>query len=526
MLDLLLQKLVFDNLSRTDLMNYVPKNEKILRIGIYRNHAFEFIEHTIAPFLDFAGFRAEFIYSDYDDSLSFVNLDTSADLMILWLDLFRYHNENIEAFLSERIGYLKGIYKKPILAAFVGESGVYHSSIPVMPVQEVANSMKQAFWDLRMEPFSGTRISMKGMLELSKQLGLIYIPALIDSGLKAVILDLDHTLYHGVLGEDGWDGIELTQGHKKLQSVLAHLQKEGIFLCVISKNDQSDVLEMFDKRKDFLLRETDFSKISCSWRPKYESVSEIAAYLNIGTDSFLFIDDNPGELAEMERNFPEIKKLLASDDASKTADMLLSYPGLKKFSHTYEDNIRNADLKSVQHRKEMKQKLDHDTYLKYLHMKLTFCLDHVADAERISNLSRKTNQFIFNYKRYSKAEVEELIMDDHVSVVSVSLSDCLSESGIIAACIGRKEKDQILIEECFISCRALGRGIEDIIVKQAIQLVTERLQDKQLKVLFQKGERNMPAEQYMSEHLGEYLNKTEKWNYQYDGQFIDIIIRR
>ena len=83
MLDLLLQKLVFDNLSRTDLMNYVPKNEKILRIGIYRNHAFEFIEHTIAPFLDFAGFRAEFIYSDYDDSLSFVNLDTSADLMIL-----------------------------------------------------------------------------------------------------------------------------------------------------------------------------------------------------------------------------------------------------------------------------------------------------------------------------------------------------------------------------------------------------------------------------------------------------------
>lgn len=526
MLDLLLQNMVFNNLSRTDLINYVPKNERLLRIGIYRNHAFEYIEHMITPFLDFAGFKAEFVYSDYDDSLSFVKLDISTDLMILWVDLVRYHNENVQDFFRERIKHLKSIYKKSILAVFLGDYEIEHLCIPTMPVNEIANSMKQKFWDVRMEPFSGTRISMQGMMELSRQLGLIYIPALIGSTIKAVILDLDHTLYRGVLGEDGWDGIELTQGHKKLQEILLQFQREGIFLCIISKNEQSDVLEMLEKRKDFPLRETDFSKICCSWNTKTESVLEIATYLNIGTDSFLFIDDNPGELASMEQSFPEVKKLLASDDASKTANMLLCYPGLKKLSYTYEDTIRNADLNSARLREEMKQKMDNDAYMKYLHMELVFCIDNQSDAERISNLSRKTNQFIFNYKRYSRTEIEDLIMDDQACVISVALSDCLSESGMIAACIGRKEKEQIQIEECFISCRALGREIEDVIVKEAIKLVTEKLQVNRLKVLFQNGDRNIPAKQYVSDHLSEFVNSVKEWNCQYKKQFVDIIIRR
>ncbi|MCD7789344.1 MAG: hypothetical protein LUH55_02080, partial [Bacteroides thetaiotaomicron] len=102
-------------------MEYTPHGEKHVRIGIYRNHSFELIEHTIAPFLDFSDIQVEFVYSDYDDSLTFFDLDTKTDLLILWLDINRYQTDQIDDFLRERLEALRTIYVKPILVAFLGD---------------------------------------------------------------------------------------------------------------------------------------------------------------------------------------------------------------------------------------------------------------------------------------------------------------------------------------------------------------------------------------------------------------------
>ena len=114
-----LQNFIFENkLTRNELLNYSSQgeNNKKFRISIYRNHSFELIENTINPFLDYAKIEAEFLYSDYDDSLSFLNLDLESDLVILWLDFTRYNNDNINEFIKERIDYLTSIYSKKILS--------------------------------------------------------------------------------------------------------------------------------------------------------------------------------------------------------------------------------------------------------------------------------------------------------------------------------------------------------------------------------------------------------------------------
>lgn len=524
MLDLQLQKFVYEQPSRIELLEYEPKSIHSIRVSVYRNHSFELIANTIAPYLDFAGYRAEFVYSDYDDSLSFVELDTTTDALILWLDLTRYKSKDLHDFLKNRISYLKTIYKKPVLSAFLGNDKM-ELGINSFPVQDIADSMQAAFWDIRMESFSGTKISVRGMLEISRQLGLKFIPAQIGPLLKTIVVDLDNTLYEGVLGEEGYNKIKLTDGHKALQMKLLELRQEGFFLCIVSKNDEQDVLEMFHKRHDFPLAVEDFSKLCCSWKSKSETIPEIARCLNVNTDSFLFLDDNPGELIEMETVFPEIKKILAYEDAKKTAYVLENYPGLHKTAYVFEDSIRNADTAANQCRQEMQKKLCLQDYIKSLNMKLVFSINVGEQISRISILANKTNQFIFNYKRYTETEVTDLMNRKDAVVVSAALSDNLSDSGIIAACVGECKNSVVEISELFVSCRALGRGIEDIIIRGAIQLVTEHFAVDSVCIKFQAGERNFPAKKYVDENLSIYTNSAEKWHYEYPKDVIEIVFR-
>ena len=126
--------------------------------------------------------------------------------------------------------------------------------------------------------FSGTKLSSLTCIEVSKDLGLNYIPSLLKPNLKGIIVDLDNTLYKGVLGEDGIEGITLTLGHKNLQNSLKKLKDQGFFLCVASKNNEQDVIDLFKKREDFPLSLNDFTKVYANWNSKSESIGLIANY--------------------------------------------------------------------------------------------------------------------------------------------------------------------------------------------------------------------------------------------------------
>ena len=521
-----LQDFLFSSPTRKQLLEYVPTLSNEYVVQVFRNHSFEFIEHTIHPYLEYGQLGVKFTYSGYDDTLTFNELNCEANALILWLDSRRYHSqEQFEKFITSRMIYLRSIYTKPVLLVVAGmDVKAESASMLTFSLQGLEMQMGTCFWDERASAITGTSLSRKAMMAIARELGLRYIPALLCPALKAVVVDFDNTLYNGVLGEDGIWGVQVTEGHYRLQKQLKELSNRGVMLCAASKNELEDVEKLLNEREDFPLDTGDFAKLCVSWQPKSQSIQEIANYLNIGVDSILFIDDNIGELRSVTMAFPQIKAILAKEDANITTEILENYPGLFIVSNSSTGFCRKEDIIANEKRKELMDQVSNKSdYIRSLGISLEFQRDNTSVAKRISELANKTNQFIFNYQRYTEAEIMHLMERTESTVVSVSLSDMLSDSGLIAVCVGRRlEKNICVLEECFMSCRAMGRGIEDIIILGAVQKVLEYLDCDKLRICFQDGPRNAPAKKFVQDYLEHYLNDSDRFSYQVPKNLVNV----
>ena len=283
---------------------------------------------------------------------------------------------------------------------------------------------------------------------------------------------------------------------------------------------------MFNKRTDFPLKLENITKMCVSWQSKAHSIAEIQKYLNIGIQDMLFIDDNMGELASVKTEHPEINIILAKDDASLTLDVVNNYPRMLKFNINYEDMIRKQDTIANEQREQLRNTLSKEDFLKTLEMELKYSLNNTSQIKRISELANKTNQFICSYKRYTEGEIQSLMDNQDSLIIAVSLKDKLSDSGIIGVLVFKNKKDYLNIEEAFISCRALGRGIDENIVLYPIQLATEFFNNNKVRFNFVKGERNKPAETFIKENLNEYNNTVNVFDKKIKNTFVNIEIER
>lgn len=518
-----LQRFIFENNpTRRALVSYSPKCSKQFHVQVFRNHSFELVEHTIGAYLDYAGIGVSFSYSGYDDSFSFTELDQSADLILIWIDMTRYRPETASEFLSGRIGQLRTYTSKNILVIPFGLKAAFQiANIAVFNLTDLEKDLGPQFTDDRAKAVSGTSLSSKAMLRISRLLGLKYLPALLQPALKAIVVDLDNTLYSGVLGEDGVEGLVLTEGHLDLQRALKEMAKRGIFLCIASKNDEDEVFRLFRDRQDFILQKEDFTYICASWDEKARSIEKISSFLNIDSSSMVFIDDNIGELTAVHMAFPEIKLICASDGGRATCKVLSEFPGLFRLNLSSEDTLRKSDIQANQARQHMRQRMDQYEYIRSLGIQITFAQDKLAQAARIAELANKTNQFIFNYKRYTLSDIENMMAAKEYLVVAVSMSDRLSDSGLIGVCVGRKRPDYTEIEECFISCRALGRGVEHVIVLEAIRQISEQFGSK-VHICYRQGERNQPASQFVQRYLSRFLAQPDEFDCQIDKNILSV----
>lgn len=504
-----LQKYLFDhNPLRSELIKVNNDCCQKYSIKVYRNHSFELISSVIPAYLKYAGMNIEFHYSDYDDSFSFFDFSDAEDAVLLWIDLSRYAVDDVETFVADRIKDIKNRTSKPVLVVTTGRRISLEKEIFSFDLDSLEQEIGEGFFDLKREPITGTKLSNKACLVAARELGTKYFPALFQPALKAIVVDLDNTLYKGVLGEDGIEGIELTSAHALLQEKLAGLAAQGFFICIVSKNEQSDVEKMFDLRSDFPLQKSALTFINASWQAKSKSILDIAARLNIGTDSMLFIDDNMGELSEVFSHIPDIHLIHAQDNASATLRALSCFPGLLKIFQNKEDTLRQSDVQANEQRRKLQENFSHEEYLRNLKMELRILLDDEVGKARIAELSNKTNQFIFTYRRYTLAQVEALIASRDSVIVSLHLRDKLSDSGMIGALVLLREGDTAILDEMYISCRALGRGIDDIIIFEAISDGLKKLSVNKLQVNFVKGERNRPAEMFYQQYLEDYAVPT------------------
>jgi FkbH-like protein len=338
---------------------------------------------------------------------------------------------------------------------------------------------------------------------LARELACRWLPACTLPPRKAIVVDLDETLYRGVLGEDGVSGVELTDAHLALQQYLKDCAARGAFLALVSRNELVDVQELFAQRSDFPLRLTDFTTMSVAWADKGTALKRIASDLRIASDSMVFVDDNPGELAGVAMSTSALT-VHAKPDAARTLDALRHVAGLFRFKQSAEDGLRSADLTANRERDALlEQAGSAEEYLRSLAVRLSYAVSAADDLARAHELVRKTNQFNLSLLRLSESELSARIGAADAGIVTIRLSDRLSDSGLVGVVSGKVEGADLRVDVIAVSCRALGRRLEDTMLTQALRLLAADRPVARIAFAVEDGPRNQPARGWLESYLAD-----------------------
>jgi FkbH-like protein len=486
------------------------------RIRIHRNHSIESALTVLRPYLEYSGIGPEFVVSDYDDSLSFT-LAGPADVEVIWLDYTRFNDRlrpsEVAAWVGTRVAELRSRTSAPVLvldwdgaadgaapfAAQFQESTRALGGVHLGDRLDLFSAHGERYFDPERVSITGTRMSRQAAIATARLLGS-WLTALLEPRLKAVVVDLDNTLYDGVIGEDGIEAVELTDGHAELQRRLLELRDSGVFLGVVSRNEPADVRALFESRVDFPLRWEDFSAHRIGWQLKSTGIASIAQTLRIDAGAVLFVDDNIGELLEAMQSVPRLRCLHAHRNADRTVAALHHFPGLRTFSSGVEDGLRIADLSANDERDRALALAGEDlgSYYRELDVRLTVDQHPDQTLTRMAELSRKTNQFNLAIRRFGEPDLRPLMADSNWQLSTARLEDRLTDSGVIAIAVLERQDQQLVVHELCVSCRAFGRRLEDLIVAQL--LVSGPLFDGTTEVVFRflDGPRNGPARTWLS----------------------------
>ena len=293
-----------------------------------------------------------------------------------------------------------------------------------------------------------------------------YIKPLKGLTRKCVVVDLDNTLWGGVVGEVGAEGIHLgptAPGIEfvELQEALLNLTKRGILLAICSKNNPDDVLPVLREHKHMVLREERFSAMRVNWRNKAENLAEIAVELNIGLDALVFLDDNPAERELVRQLLPEVLTVEMPKDASQYRATLEDLTDFEMLAVTREDELRVSQYQANRRR----QALEHssgslDEYLRSLEIRAEIGLAAAHHVPRLVQMFSKTNQFNTTTRRYQAPDVEKFIASPAHRVYVLDVADRFGEHGLVGTAVVREDGEAWVIDNVLLSCRAMGLSVE------------------------------------------------------------------
>jgi len=285
---------------------------------------------------------------------------------------------------------------------------------------------------------------------------------------KCLVLDLDNTLWGGVIGDDGLDGIVIGQGSAMgeafldLQSYALALAKRGIILAVCSKNDEDNALAPFERHPDMLLRRSDIACFVANWDDKPSNIRRISQELNIGVDSIVFVDDNPFERNLVRAELPMVAVPEISEDPAFVVQAIADAGYFEGVTVTEEDRERTEQYQAnAQRAKLHEQATDLSSYLASLEMQLSWKHFDDLGLSRITQLINKTNQFNLTTRRYSEEQVRALIGDANAVTLQLRLRDRFGDNGIIGILIGKLDGEDLVIDTWLMSCRVLKRRVEE-----------------------------------------------------------------
>lgn len=298
---------------------------------------------------------------------------------------------------------------------------------------------------------------------------------------KCLVLDLDNTLWGGIIGDDGLNGIVLGQGDPtgeaflSVQRMALALRNRGIVLAVSSKNEDATARQPFRDHPEMLLREEHIAVFQANWSDKAANLCAIAETLNIGLDALVLLDDNPAEREQVRQELPMVAVPELPSDPAYYSSILSAAGYFEAISYSTEDGKRNAYYQDNAKRVALlKQATNLESYLTSLEMVATFQGFNDRDRSRIAQLINKSNQFNLTTRRYSESDIARLETDDGMYGLQIRLADRFGDNGMISVLICERKNDGWLIDTWLMSCRVLGRQVEQAVLQEvAAQAIKE-----------------------------------------------------
>lgn len=315
---------------------------------------------------------------------------------------------------------------------------------------------------------------------------------------KVIVFDADNTLWQGIIGEDGVDGIKITAPFLALQSFLVKQSESGMLLCLCSKNNEEDIMQFFDKYPNIPLKKKHLTTWKINWQSKSENIKQFAHDLKLGLDSFIFLDDNIMECEEVKANCPGVLTLKLPDDPVHFTIFLDNVWAFDHLAVTDTDKQRTQLYQQNVHREAFR--LKSNSYQEFLdNLQLDISIDPLTlkDIPRVVQLTQRTNQFNMTTQRKTESEVMSYVSE---GCLTITVKDRFGSYGLVGVIFYRFDSRQLVIENFLLSCRVLGKGVEHKIVSELGRLAKSKGCDNLL-FHFSTTARNLPAKLFL-----EYIN--------------------
>jgi FkbH-like protein len=334
------------------------------------------------------------------------------------------------------------------------------------------------YYDLRHWYMARAPYTRLALAELALE-GFKFIRAIRGFSKKCLVLDCDNTLWGGIVGEDGIGDIEIGNdnypgvAYLEFQKEIISLYQRGVILALCSKNNEQDVINTLTHNRDMLLKPEHFTAWRINWNNKAANIQEIASELNVGLDSLLFVDDSEFEIDLVRNLLPEIQTLhLPPGRPIEYRWMLAASGAFDTPALTQEDRQRSNLYRAERQRREtLESTNDLESYYQILSIELHIALADSSVAARIAQQTQKTNQFNLTTQRYSEADVHRMISAADFDVFYLRANDKFGDMGIVGTCICQYLGEKAVIDTLLLSCRALGRGIENRFLEEILHLL-------------------------------------------------------
>lgn len=299
---------------------------------------------------------------------------------------------------------------------------------------------------------------------------------------KCLILDLDNTLWGGIIGDDGIEGIQLGHGlgigkaFTEFQMWVKKLKQRGIIICVASKNNEETAKEPFEKHPDMVLKLSDIAVFQANWETKVDNIRTIQSILNISFDSMVFLDDNPFERNMVREHIPGITVPELPEDPGEYLEYLYSLNLFETASYSQADKDRTKQYQIEAQRVSLQKTFSNESdFLKSLDMVSTVSGFTKFNIPRVAQLSQRSNQFNLRTIRYTEADISALAEDPNVIDLCFTLEDKFGDNGLIAVIIMKKQDDETLfVDTWFMSCRVLKRGMENFTLNTMVEYARKK----------------------------------------------------